>query len=357
MRIDQFDYSFDDSLIAHYPLERREDARLLVGIGGAGKAVDSHIHALPQWIPQGSLLLINDTKVIPARLLGIRKPGGGKAEVFLIRKLSDGVYLALTRASKALRPGAQVCVGPLTITVERRHDDGTAEVHIVHPGLTGDTALLEALELHGQVPLPPYIDRPAEVSDRARYQTVFAKNPGAVAAPTAGLHLTDALFTEFSKRSIEHCPITLHVGLGTFQPVTTDDLDQHPMHEEFYAISEETACRIADARNTGRPIVAVGTTVVRAVESHALQCLKTKRPLESPTSGNTRLLIQPGFNFRVVDMLMTNFHVPKSTLLALVCAFAGQNEVLRLYAHAVAHRYRFFSYGDAMLLTKDSNAP
>ncbi len=310
---------------------------------------------LPALLPEGALVLVNDTRVVPARLLGHKRGSGGRAEIFLVRRDDeahddkDGErWLALGRASKALKPGAFVDVGPIAAEVLDKRDDGTLVVRlsVLDGDRTGGASLRDALEAHGHMPLPPYIRRPDVASDRTRYQTVFAKHDGAVAAPTAGLHLTEALLGAMTARGMEIAPVTLHVGLGTFQPVTVADLDDHPMHTERYAIPESTARAIEGARAARRPIVAIGTTVVRAVESAAAE-----GPLRAGT-GETRLLIQPGYAFRVVDVLLTNFHLPQSTLLALVCAFGGQQRVLDLYAHATAGRYRFFSYGDAMLIDR-----
>jgi S-adenosylmethionine:tRNA ribosyltransferase-isomerase len=348
MRIDQFDYPFDESLIAYHPLAEREDARLLLAKGLGIPPEDAQVRDLPHCLREGSLMLVNDTQVVPARLLGTRRPHGGKTEIFLIKQLPGDGYLALARPLKALRPGTIIDVGTLEITVLERTSDAGVRVSVRVPGDERKTAVASALAEHGSIPLPPYITRAEEPEDRARYQTVFAKNPGAIAAPTAGLHLTEALFARLRARGVAIHPVTLHVGLGTFQPVTTDDLDQHPMHEEQYEIPEATAQAITDARQEKRPIVAIGTTVVRAVESQAL----LHDGVVQPGSGSTRLLIQPGFCFQIIDTLLTNFHVPRSTLLSLVCAFGGHQDVLALYKEAIARRYRFFSYGDAMLLQR-----
>ncbi len=346
MRVDTFSYDLDESLIAAEPASARDGARLLVALGE--ERADRQVVDLPGLLPEGALVLVNDTRVVPARLLGQKRGSGGRAEIFLVRR-DDGPadesgerWLALGRASKALKPGSIVDVGPIAAEVLEKRDDGTLLVRLT----TGASSLREALEAHGHMPLPPYIRRPDQASDRTRYQTVFAKHDGAVAAPTAGLHLTEALLGKMAARGMEIAPVTLHVGLGTFQPVTVADLDDHPMHTERYVIEASTAQAIEAARAARRPVVAIGTTVVRAVESAA-----SEGPVRAG-GGETRLLIQPGYTFRVVDLLLTNFHLPQSTLLALVCAFGGQERVLDLYAHATAARYRFFSYGDAMLIDR-----
>ncbi len=350
MRVDTFSYDLDESLIASEPSSARDGARLLLALGDS--PADRHVVDLPGLLPEGALVLVNDTRVVPARLLGQKRGSGGRAEIFLVRRdeaesATEGErWLALGRASKALKPGAIVDVGPIAAEVLEKRDDGTLVVRLSLSDRSGGASLREALETHGHMPLPPYIRRPDDDADRTRYQTVFAKHDGAVAAPTAGLHLTESLLEKMTARGMEIAPVTLHVGLGTFQPVTVADLDDHPMHTERYEIPESTARAIESARASRRPVVAIGTTVVRAVESAA-----AAGPVRAG-SGETRLLIQPGYTFRVVDVLLTNFHLPQSTLLALVCAFGGQARVLDLYAHATAARYRFFSYGDAMLIDR-----
>jgi S-adenosylmethionine:tRNA ribosyltransferase-isomerase len=317
---------------------------------------------LPELIPRGSLVVVNDTRVFPARLIGQKAKTGGKVEIFLLqntgnRELTiDGeirqteVWRALGKSSKPLRFGNDVTAGALTIHLIGRAEDGLLEVGLsAPPGVTIHDAIHEA----GRVPLPPYIHRDPDAKDVERYQTVFARNEGAVAAPTAGLHLTHALLGRLALRDCEVASVTLHVGLGTFQPVAVADLDQHPMHSENYEISKSTADAIARARKRNAPVVAIGTTVVRALESAAASGSENDG-LVTPTRADTRLLIQPGYEFRVVDRLMTNFHLPKSTLMAMVCAFGGTSRVLEAYGVAVAEKYRFYSYGDAMLLSRAS---
>ncbi len=357
MRVEQFDYALPPELIAQAPAAEREQARLLVvpPAGAPPAPVHATIAQLADHIAPGTLVVVNDTKVLPARILGTKEGSGGKAEVFLVRKVGDVEgreghpnqrWRALARASKALRPGTRIVKGVLVVEFEGKADDGLFEVRLsTRDGSSIDDARASA----GQVPLPPYIKREVLPEDEHRYQTVFARAEGAVAAPTAGLHLTQALMKELESRGCEIATCTLHVGLGTFQPVTVDDLDDHPMHSEYFEVSRALATSIARARERGAPVLAVGTTVVRALESAA----DPERPGHvRACAEETRILIQPGYTFRVVDRLLTNFHLPKSTLLALVCAFAGTARVLETYATAVKETYRFFSYGDAMLLDR-----
>jgi S-adenosylmethionine:tRNA ribosyltransferase-isomerase len=380
MRVDEFAYELPPELIAQRPAEDRELARLLVMDMGAGATPDGEAIAhrrvgeLPDLLPEGALVVVNDTRVIPARLLGRKRDTGGRVEILLVRKVgvreletAPGqirgveIWRALGKASKPLKFGADVevpararqdaTVGsePAVLVVRllgRSDDDGLLEVAVW--SVTGES-VDAGVRACGHVPLPPYIKRDDEADDVERYQTVYARHDGAVAAPTAGLHLTNAMIGRLAVRGCEIASVTLHVGLGTFQPVTVEDLDRHPMHSERYVVSPSTADAIARAREQGKPVVAVGTTSVRALESAA----DPERPGHvRPASGETRLLIQPGHEWRVVDVLLTNFHLPKSTLLAMVCAFGGRERVLAAYGAAVAERYRFFSYGDAMLLRR-----
>jgi S-adenosylmethionine:tRNA ribosyltransferase-isomerase len=354
MRVDAFDYALPNELIAQVPAEEREQARLLV-VPASGALQHRSIAELADLATPGTLVVVNDTKVFPARIVGTKEGTGGRSEVFLVRKLDDAVddsgratqrWRALARASKALRPGTRIVKDALVIEFEGKAEDGLFEVLLsTRDGSPVDEARTKA----GQVPLPPYIKRAVRAEDIDRYQTVFARAEGAVAAPTAGLHLTPALMKRLESRGCEIAACTLHVGLGTFQPVTVDDLNDHPMHTEYFEVSRALATAIARARERDAPVLAVGTTVVRALES--------ARDPEKPghvrsCAEDTRILIQPGHTFSVVDRLLTNFHLPKSTLLALVCAFAGTERVLDAYRTAVRERYRFFSYGDAMLLDR-----
>lgn len=352
VRRDRFDYTLPPELIASRPPTERDGARLLV-LANEGLQHRT-IRDLPALLPEGALVVVNDTKVVPARLFGKKRGSGGRVELLLVRNLAanDGCerWEALGRASKALRPGTLVDIEPagaLLATIERA-GDGTVDVTLTP---TGGHTVASALNLVGHMPLPPYMRRDDDADDRVRYQTTFARVPGAVAAPTAGLHLSEALLEALRARGLGFAHVTLHVGLGTFRPVETEDLDDHVMHAESFAVPETTALAITRARSEGRAVVAIGTTVVRTLESAA----DPERPGHVlATTGDTRLLIQPGFRFRVVDHLLTNFHLPQSTLLALVSAFAGRERVLDAYAEAVKAGYRFFSYGDAMLLRRDA---
>jgi S-adenosylmethionine:tRNA ribosyltransferase-isomerase len=338
-------YDLPPELIAQRPPDARDGGRLLVV--GAASLEHRAVRDLDELIAPGSLLVVNDTRVVPARLFGKKVGTGGRVELFLVsRPDAAGRARAMGRASKPLRPGAEIAIdgGELTATIERRDGD-TALVEITLRASAGDVAA--AVERAGHVPLPPYVDREDDALDRERYQTVFARAPGAVAAPTAGLHLSSELLERLRVRGVAVASITLHVGLGTFQPVTADDLDDHAMHAEWFEVTAEAARAIDDARSRRARVVAVGTTVVRALESAADV---DRAGAVRASSGETRMLIQPGHRFRVVDELLTNFHLPESTLLALVSAFAGRERVLAAYRAAVDARYRFFSYGDAMLL-------
>jgi S-adenosylmethionine:tRNA ribosyltransferase-isomerase len=352
MRVERLDYDLPPELVAQTPAPEREAARLMV-VPAEASLHHATIADLDAHVPEGSLVVVNDTKVLRARILGVKEGSGGKTEIFLVRKVGEVVegahtvqrWRAMGRASKPLRPGARVIKGPLVVEIEGKADDGLFDVRLVAREGSVDDAVRQA----GQIPLPPYIKRDVAADDEHRYQTVFARAEGAVAAPTAGLHLTSALMKRLEARGCEIAACTLHVGLGTFQPVTADDLDDHPMHAEYFEVSRALATAIARARQRGAPVLAVGTTVVRALES----AKDDERPGHvRPCAEETRILIQPGYRFAVVDRLLTNFHLPKSTLLALVCAFAGTERVLDAYRLAVRERYRFFSYGDAMLLER-----
>ncbi len=339
MRVADLRYELPEELIAQRPPARRRDARLLALEAASGVMRDLHITDLPALLAPGDLLVLNDTRVVPARLAA-RKASGGRVEVLLERALSARRMLALVRASKGPRVGTELVFagGERARVVARRGAFWELEL-----GSGTVTALLEA---EGTVPLPPYIRRAPEPADRERYQTVYARRDGAVAAPTAGLHLDAELLAELAARGIGQVYVTLHVGAGTFQPLRSEHLEDHEMHAERLEVGEAACQRIAEARRAGGRVVAVGTTTVRALE--AASAGGELRPL----AGETRLFIRPGHRFRCVDALLTNFHLPGSTLLALVCAFAGVEPVLAAYRHAVAERYRFFSYGDAMFLTR-----
>ena len=307
--------------------------------GSTGAIDDRVIRDLPDLLTPRDLLVFNDTRVVAARVVGA-KPTGGRVEVFLERALEESTALVQLRASKAIRPDMEILTPGGTVRVIAPHGD-LWEVRV--PGET-----LAFFERWGEVPLPPYIRRTPDDADRSRYQTVFAREPGAVAAPTASLHFDEALLANIAARGVEKTFITLHVGAGTFQPIRSDSLDEHVMHAERVSVGTDACDAIQRARARGGRVVAVGTTVARALESAAINTLGA--PLR-PWSGDTSLFIRPGFSFKVIDALLTNFHLPESTLLMLVSAFAGRERVLAAYRHAVESRYRFFSYGDAMFVT------
>jgi len=337
-----FHYELPDELIARQPAARRSDSRLLHLDGRTGALADRRFADLPGLLRPGDLLVFNDTRVIPARLFG-HKDTGGRVEILLERVLGDGRALVQLRSSKPPAPGSQVRFQDGSrATVVGRDDAFWALDFGTEPG--------RVFEHLGEMPLPPYLRRPAEDFDRERYQTVYARVPGAVAAPTAGLHFDAALLDACERAGVARAHVTLHVGAGTFQPVRVADVGEHRMHAERTEVPAATCEAVGACRARGGRVVAVGTTAVRALESAA------ERGRLAPSAGDTRLFITPGFRFRVVDALVTNFHLPESTLLMLVCAFAGRAHVLAAYRHAVAARYRFFSYGDAMFVEPDPAA-
>jgi len=337
MQLSDFDYHLPEALIAQHPPERRTGSRLL---HLAGKhLVDRRFSGLPDLLRPGDLLVFNNTRVMPARLYG-HKESGGRVEVLIERVLEPRRVLAHVRASKSPRPGSRLLVGgQALLTLGRR--DALFELE-----LCGDADIHALMAQHGHMPLPPYIQREDAAFDQERYQTVYAKEAGAVAAPTAGLHFDRAMLDALAARGVDSAEVTLHVGAGTFQPVRVENLDEHVMHSEWLQVDERVCAQVAETRRRGGRVVAVGTTSVRSLETAA-----ASGELR-PYTGETRLFIRPGYEFRVVDVLLTNFHLPQSTLLMLVCAFAGYDEVMRAYAHAVEQGYRFFSYGDAMLLER-----
>jgi S-adenosylmethionine:tRNA ribosyltransferase-isomerase len=341
MRLSDFDYALPPELIAQHPVARRGGSRLLHLDGRTGAIVDRAFAELAGLVEPGDVLVVNDTRVIKARLRG-RKDTGGEVEVLVERVLDERRVLAQARASKALRAGRRIVFAP-GVEAEVLGRQG----EFFELSFSGEHGALEVLARHGELPLPPYIAHAPAAEDEGRYQTVYAKVPGAVAAPTAGLHFDEAMLAALRARGAAIASITLHVGAGTFQPVRVDEVAAHVMHAEWYSVPTETVDAIARARARSGRVIAVGTTALRALESAAAGS-------DAPRAGSaeTRLFIVPGYQFRVVDRLVTNFHLPRSTLLMLVAAFAGAENVRRAYAHAVAQRYRFFSYGDAMLLER-----
>jgi S-adenosylmethionine:tRNA ribosyltransferase-isomerase len=336
MQRGDFHFDLPPELIAQVPLAERRASRLLVLDGATGALQDRAFRELPELLAAGDLLVFNDTRVLPARVMG-RKPTGGRVECLLERLLGARRALVHLRASHTPQPGSEIEFpgGARARVVARAGELFDVEL---------DRDVVPYLETHGETPLPPYITRAADAGDRDRYQTVFARAPGAVAAPTAGLHFDAPLLAELESRGVERAFVTLHVGAGTFAPVRTERIEDHELHAEWLEIGAGACSAVERCRARGGRVVAVGTTSVRALETAALG-----RPL-APFRGDSRLFIYPGFEFRIVDTLVTNFHLPESSLLMLVAAFAGREHTLAAYRHAVAQRYRFFSYGDAMLV-------
>ncbi len=342
MQLNDFDYYLPQELIAQKPVQNRDAARLMTLDRVNGELNETVIAEISALFREGDLLVINDTRVIPARLLG-EKESGGRVEVFLVRRLiaPGEVWQCLIKASKSPKPGTRIILseGVMASVLERSEQDTWAV------SFTPVDGFLDRLEMIGSMPLPPYIRRSAEDCDRERYQTVFARTKGAVAAPTAGLHFTDALLQKIRQRGVDIAPLTLHVGLGTFMPVRVDDLRDHRMHREHYVIPEATAGAVNTRKRCGGRVVALGTTTTRALEHAA-----ARNGSVQPGEGEADIFIRPGYEFKVVDALITNFHLPKSTLLMLVSALAGKDRLFDAYAEAVKRNFRFFSYGDAMFI-------
>ena len=336
MKLTDFDFDLPKSLIAQSPPENRTDSRLLVP---QSTIIDSFFHNISSYIKPGDLLVMNNTRVIPARLFG-RKASGGKVEIMIERLLNDRQVLAMVKASRAPQIDSYITLenGDKTKVISKENGFYT---------LSFETdSLLDLLDSVGHIPLPPYIERSDEKADLERYQTVFAKHEGAVAAPTAGLHFDDELLSSLKEKGVNHCFVTLHVGAGTFQPVKADKITDHKMHSEYFEICQTTVDQIKQTKENGGRIIAVGTTAVRSIESAA------KSGLLVATKEETDIFIYPGYEFKIVDMLITNFHLPKSSLLMLVSAFIGRDKMMDIYQHAIENKYRFFSYGDAMLLER-----
>lgn len=340
MRTQDFDFYLPSELIAQYPTEKRSGSRLLYLDGRSGEINDSAFIDLTEWLNPRDLIVFNDTRVIKARLFG-QKLTGGAIEVMIERALNDHEALAQVRASRSPKVGAKLLLeGQIEATVLGREDD------LFHLKFLHEASIYDLLEQYGHLPLPPYITHSAESEDESRYQTVYAKHVGAVAAPTAGLHFDEPMLSSIQAMGVGIAYVTLHVGAGTFQPVKVDDIQAHKMHSEWYHIPEATASLIANTKQNGGRVIAVGTTVLRTLESAAQH-----GPIVE-SSNETNIFITPGYQFKVVDRLLTNFHLPKSTLMMLVSAFAGHHHIMQAYQHAVDQRYRFFSYGDAMLIER-----
>ena len=335
-----FDFDLPEELIAQFPTSERDAGRLLLLDGVTGGYSDRKFTDLVSLLNPGDLLVFNDTRVIPARLFG-RKATGGRVEILVERMLDETNCLAHVQASKTPKQGSWIMLdGGIELQVRGRQDD------LFELKLAGDMTLMDVLEQQGHTPLPPYIRRAGEAIDLVRYQTVYAKSPGAVAAPTAGLHFTRALIGELEKKGVASAYVTLHVGAGTFQPIREENIENHRMHSEWFQVSEAVCEQVSAVKQAGNRVIAVGTTSVRCLETATLGGRL------QPFQGETDIFIYPGFEFRTVDAMITNFHLPGSTLLLLVCAFAGRENILRAYRHAVEAEYRFFSYGDAMFITR-----
>lgn len=347
MQVSDFSFDLPDELIARYPMAERTASRLLQLDGRSGNVTDSSFKDVLDLVQEGDLLVFNNTRVIPARMFG-RKATGGKIEVLVERMLDEHTILAHVRSSKAPKGGAELLLG----------EEGQYEAEMVarHDALfeirfKSDKAVLEILNEVGHMPLPPYIDRPDEDADKERYQTVYNEVPGAVAAPTAGLHFDDALLEQIKAKGVQFAFVTLHVGAGTFQPVRVDNILEHHMHAEYVEVSQEVVDAINATKQRGGRVIAVGTTSVRSLESAAQSALKNGTELV-PFFDDTEIFIYPGYEYQLIDCLITNFHLPESTLIMLVSAFAGYENVMAAYEHAVKEKYRFFSYGDAMFISR-----
>lgn len=342
MKVSEFDYELPKDLIAKFPAEPRDSSRLMVLHRNTGEIEHRIFRDIVGYLREGDLLVINDTKVIPARLFG-RLETGGKVEVLLVRQVEPNLWEVMAKPSRKLREGRRIIFdGELSGVVKGYVGEGK---RLVEFEIKSKKSFMEKLEEIGHVPLPPYIDREDTREDREKYQTVFARKEGAVAAPTAGLHFTEELLKKLTEKGVIIKPVTLHVGPGTFKPVKVENVEEHEMDYETYFVPEDTANAIKEVKERGGKVVAVGTTVVRTLESSS-----NERGEVKPGEGTTNLFIYPGYKFKVVDALVTNFHLPRSTLLMLVCAFAGKEKVLNAYREAVKKGYRFYSYGDAMLI-------
>ena len=342
------DFNFDlpASLIANYPSEQRTQCRMLCLDGNTGKTQDKIFIDLKDYLQEGDLLVFNDTKVIPARLYG-HKESGGKVELLIERITSKTTALSHIKASKAPKPSSYIILDDNTKLKVTGRDGQLFMIETLD-----DLDLLELLEKIGHIPLPPYIEREDEESDKERYQTVYSKIPGAVAAPTAGLHFDNAQINDLKAMGVNVAFVTLHVGAGTFQPVREDDILKHHMHSEYVSLSKEVADAVIDTHKRGKRVIAVGTTAVRSLESAAKYAKANNLGEITSFFNDTSIFIYPGYKYHVVDCLITNFHLPESTLIMLVCAFAGYKNTMQAYKHAVDDKYKFFSYGDCMFITK-----
>ncbi len=339
MKKSDFYFDLPEELIAQTPLQKRDSSRMLHLDRQTGGIEHRHFYELPEYLREGDCLVLNDTRVLPARLLGCRSSGGG-VELVLLRDLGEGRWECLSRPGRKTKPGTELSFGDgeLTATVEAVAEGGNRIVRFHYDGI-----FLEVLERLGKMPLPPYIKE--ELQDAERYQTVYSRELGSAAAPTAGLHFTPELLDEIAKKGVKICYVTLHVGLGTFRPVKEDEIEDHEMHSEFCVVSPETADTVNTVKKSGGRVIAVGTTSCRTLESFTDEDGTLR-----PGSRWTNIFIYPGYRFKCIDALITNFHLPESTLIMLVSALAGRENILRAYETAVKERYRFFSFGDAMLI-------
>lgn len=341
MKTSDFYYDLPEELIAQDPLTDRSSSRLLVLDKDSGEIEHKHFFDITDYLKEGDCLVLNNTKVIPARLIGKKEDTGAVVEILLLKRIDKDIWETLVRPGKKLRTGAKVVFGngELRAVIEEVREDGNRYVRFEYDGI-----FEEVLLSLGEMPLPPYITH--KLKDKNRYQTVYAKYEGSAAAPTAGLHFTEELLNKISAKGIKIAYVTLHVGLGTFRPVKVEDVTKHQMHSEYYEVSEEAAAVINETRKNGGRVICVGTTSVRTVESAADDNGNLKE-----CSGDTQIFIYPGYKFKVVDCLITNFHLPESTLIMLVSALAGKNNIMNAYKRAVEEKYRFFSFGDAMFIT------
>lgn len=355
MRIDEFDYNLPEELIAQKPADRRDGSRLLIVHRDDHSLEHKHFFDIIDHLKEGDCLVLNNSKVLPARLFGVKEGTGARIEFLLIKRMEGDIWETMVKPGKRLKPGDSVvfCTEPLLKAVVRDYgDDGTRIVEFIYEGI-----FMERLEEVGSMPLPPYIERASEDEDRDRYQTVYCREEGSVAAPTAGLHFTDELLERAADKGVELAYVTLHVGIGTFRPVKCENIEEHSMHFEEYFIDEEAAEIINRAKREGRRVISVGTTSTRTVESAAYFDEKTVKKdgtagcwQVKPGGGSTGIFIYPGYEFRIIDSLITNFHLPKSTLLMLISALYDRERILEVYEEAIKERYRFFSYGDAMVI-------
>ena len=347
MNVNEFDYNLPEELIAQTPLKERSSSRLLILNKDSGNITHEHFYNIINYLHKGDVLVLNDTKVIPARLIGEKEDTKAVIEILLLKELSDNNWECLARPCKRLKEGTIVSFGDglLKALVTEKLEDGIIHVKLIYNGI-----LMEILDKLGTMPLPPYIHEKLE--DQSRYQTVYAKYEGSAAAPTAGLHFTKELLKEIENKGVIIAYVTLHVGLGTFRPVEVENILEHKMHSEFYTMNKETADILNKAKGEKRRIIAVGTTSTRTLETIATN----NNGLFKECAGNTDIFIYPGYKFKAIDGLITNFHLPKSTLVMLVSALAGRDNILNAYQEAIKEKYRFFSFGDAMFITGDDKS-